>query len=183
MTGKYRFLTLLQSWSGLSRKIALKVKYGIMKKKNARALTDDDSRKIQDYYQQEDNSRLCAGVKLTVTCRWVKKQKGFSVTVKNLHKKYVAEGGRISYSKFCKLRPFWTVAQSDSDRDTCQCYMHKNVRYLVNALQSRGLLDTEPICLLSWIFRIQNFWCSTARWSYWNYRSSCNFIAKKTCKD
>jgi len=45
------------------------VKYGIMKKKNARALTDDDSRKIQDYYQQEDNSRLCAGVKLTVTCR------------------------------------------------------------------------------------------------------------------
>jgi len=169
---KYRFLALLQSRTGLSRKIAMKVKYGIMKKKNARALTEDDSRKIQDFYEREDNSRLCAGVKLTVTCRGVKKQKRLlSESVKNLHTKYLAEGGRISYSKFCKLRPFWVVAPRDSDRDTCQCYTHENVRYLVNALKSRGLLDTAELDTL-----VSRFMCCSDS-------SACAYGDCEICRD
>jgi len=65
--------------------------------------------------------------------------------VKNLHRKFLSEGGQVSYSKFCKLRPFWTVQPKESDRETCLCHMHENLHNMTHALRSKGLLAIDDV--------------------------------------
>lgn len=101
--------------------------------------------------------RLCPGIKQTIT-RWgVKKQKRILTdSVKNLHKKFVSEGGQIlSYSKFCKLRPFWAVPAKDADRETCLCYVHENLKNMVHAMRTKGLLVVDD-----WNDLVPLFMCS-----------------------
>ena len=153
---KYRLLNVLTSRVGISKKMIWKVTRGIARKQNARALSEDSRQKVLHFYERDDVSRVCTGMKQTVTRHGVKKQKRLlNDSVKNTHRKFVSEGGHISYAKFCKLRPFWIVPPQETDRETCMCYMHENVRNLVNAMKNKGVLETSDLNLL-----VKSFMCS-----------------------
>lgn len=62
--------------------------------------------------------------------------------MKNLHLKFLVEERFISYSLFCSLRPFWVVAPSLNDRDTCMCKMHENLAFIVQKLHQLRVVNT-----------------------------------------
>jgi len=82
--------------------------------------------KVKTFFTRDDNSRITTGRKQTITKNKVKKQKRFLAdTMKNLHKKFLTENtNNISYSLFCKLRPFLVVHPTLSERNTCLCKIH-----------------------------------------------------------
>ena len=49
----------------------------------------------------------------------------------------------MSYSVFCCMRPFWIVAPSEHDRDTCQCKAHENLSFLATKLKNMNLLTSH----------------------------------------
>ena len=51
--------------------------------------------------------------------------------------------GHISYHSFCRLRPFWVVHPSLTDRDTCQCRLHENQGFLSDKLCQFKLIVTS----------------------------------------
>lgn len=76
------------------------------------------------FLQRDDVSRLTSGKKSTVTRNGIKKQKRLLCdTMKTIHDKYITENEhfQISYSVFCRLRPFWIIAPTEKDRETCLC--------------------------------------------------------------
>ena len=78
----------------------------------------------------------------------MKMQKRFLVdTMKNLHRKFLAENNtsHISYASFCRLRPFWVVHPSLSDRDTCQCRLHENLGFLADKLCQLKVIGTSNL--------------------------------------
>lgn len=62
--------------------------------------------------------------------------------MKILHDKNIEENEhfQISYSVFCRLRPFWTVAPTEKDRETCLCKICENGRYLAECLKNYNVL-------------------------------------------
>ncbi|XP_061564752.1 zinc finger protein 275-like [Cololabis saira] len=99
------------------------------------------------FFLRDDVSRMTTGRKQTVTRLKKKMQKRLLTnTMKNLHRKFLSEHiGDVSYTTFCRLRPFWVVTPSSSDHDTCLCKRHENLQFMANALQSQGLLSSRNI--------------------------------------
>ena len=66
---------------------------------------------VEAFYARDDNGRMTTGVKNTITRLKMKKQRRLlTETMKNLHRKFSAESSfTISYTVFCRLRPFWVV--------------------------------------------------------------------------
>ena len=99
---------------------------------------------VENFYLRDDNSRSTAGVKETKTYHSVKKQKRLLLyTMSRLHEKFQAEFplAGVSYSLFCKLRPFWVLPPKESDRETCLCKIHENIRFAVTKLHSLKAID------------------------------------------
>ncbi|WAQ94248.1 hypothetical protein MAR_006719 [Mya arenaria] len=51
----------------------------------------------------------------------------------------------ISYSLFCKPRPFWIKPPTSRDRDTCQCKLHENLTYKLETAHSNKLINSKHI--------------------------------------
>ncbi|KAK2840949.1 hypothetical protein Q7C36_012528 [Tachysurus vachellii] len=100
-------------------------------------------------------------------------QKRFLVdTMRNLHRKFLAENNmRISYSSFCRLRPFWVVHPSLSDRETCQCKLHENLSFLAEKLNQLKLIKTSDLERLT-----KTVSCDTTR-------KDCMYWECENCKD
>ena len=64
-----------------------------------------------------------------------------------MHAKFIAEysSSSISYTLFCRLKPFWVVAPKESDRQTCLCKIHENSQLSVSKLKSLGILHSENL--------------------------------------
>jgi len=72
-------------------------------------------------------------------------------TMQNLCDKFCAENASsaVSYSQFSRLRPFWVVAPSAKDRDTCMCRKHENVQLKCDKLYQLKCLGVKNAeCLL-----------------------------------
>lgn len=66
-----------------------------------------------------------------------------SDTLKNLHKKFifqVIKHRELSYSEFCKLRPFRIVPPKCTERDTCLCKTHENMALIVMKLHRLDMI-------------------------------------------
>ncbi|XP_062532287.1 PH domain-containing protein DDB_G0287875 [Bombyx mori] len=89
------------------------------------------------FLEEDENSRICPGKNEFVSKGKIKKQKRYLTdSLKNLHKKYIATSQyKISYSSFCKLRPFWIRIPTVNIRDTCLCKVHENMELVVTALR------------------------------------------------
>ncbi|KAL4708816.1 hypothetical protein ACJJTC_011780 [Scirpophaga incertulas] len=99
-------------------------------------------KRIHDFFEEDSNSRVAAGKKECIKRKGIIKQKRYlTISLKNLHEKFVKEQCLVSYSTFCKYRPFWVVLPNN-DRDTCMCKLHCNVDLLLKALK-REKITTE----------------------------------------
>lgn len=143
---KYKLQKYAQEAFGYSRK---RDKYPVDLAYHGRRCTSrsEITKTATSFFLRDDVSRMTTGRKQTVTRLKKKMQKRLLTdTMKNLHRKFLSEHiGDVSYTTFCRLRPFWVVTPSSSDRDTCLCKRHENLQFMANALQSQGLLSSRNI--------------------------------------
>ncbi|XP_034084202.1 uncharacterized protein LOC117554075 isoform X2 [Gymnodraco acuticeps] len=143
---KYKLQKHAQTAFGYSNKRA---KYPVdLTNHGRRCVSRNELRKnVTSFFLRDDVSRMTTGRKQTVTLLKKKMQRRLLTdTRKNLHRKFLSEHiGQVSYTSFCRLRPFWVVTPSSSDRDTCLCKKHENLQFMANALQSQGLLSSRNI--------------------------------------
>jgi hypothetical protein len=153
---KYKLLSMSRHEFGLRRRQILRNKaketgLHYLPRKYVRFKMDDAKQVVEQFFLEDINSRASAGKNETITRNKDKKQKRYlSDTVKNLHKKFCVQKGKMSYSSFRKFRPFWVV--ESMERDTCACKKCENVKLKVKALHRLGELCTQdPSVLLSQI--------------------------------
>ena len=150
MIKKYRLLSLLHKNIGMAQHVA-RQKCSSPQKVKRRSKHSDEimCQKVISFYEQDDVSRVCPGVKQAISRNRLKKQKRLLTDdLRNLHKKFVSGGDKISYSLFCRLRPFWVVPAQERDRETCLCVLHENVQYLVKAMTIAGLVSCTNLDFL-----------------------------------
>lgn len=104
-------------------------------------IPDSYKREVQNFFEEDSNSRMGAGKKEFITRKGVKKQKRYLLdTIFNLYKKFLTGKLKISYQTFCRLRPFWVVKPSAQNRDTCLCIVHSNIDMKLSALHTANIL-------------------------------------------
>ena len=108
---KYRLLSFLRKNIGMAHRVARKaVNCSSPAKATCKAVRSGEFEYAKVFFEHDDVSRMCSGVKQVITKNGVKKQKRILTdNLHSLHRKFVADGNRISYSLFCKLRSFWVV--------------------------------------------------------------------------
>lgn len=116
-----------------------------IKKRELKLLTVQIQDGVIKFLEEDENSRLAPGKKDCKTFKKVKKQKRYiNDTMLNLHKKFVSSiSYSISYSLFCRYRPFYVVYQNLSDRDTCQCKIHTNTEFIVSTLYKNKIISAK----------------------------------------
>lgn len=104
-------------------------------------IPDSYKRAVQNFFEDDSNSRMAAGKKEFITRKTVRKQKRYLLdTVFNLYKKFITGNLKISYQTFCRLRPFWVVKPNAQNRDTCLCIVHSNIDMKLSALHTANIL-------------------------------------------
>lgn len=143
---KYRLQKLSQQTLGFSNKRAkLTGTLSSYKRTSRQRLTKKQA--VVAYYLRDEVSRMTTGKKQTITIQKKKMQKRLLTdTIKNLFDKFTAESEhQVSYSFFCNQRPFWVVAPTEADRDTCQCKTHENLQFMATSLFNSGLLSSKDV--------------------------------------
>ncbi|XP_060762316.1 uncharacterized protein LOC132871810 isoform X2 [Neoarius graeffei] len=144
---KYRMLKKSECALGFSKKHRSLANCEILKFKRKKITAFDDmKKKVKEFFTRDDVSRITTGKNQTSTKNKTKMQKRFMVdTMKNLHRKFMSENpGRLSYSMFCRLRPFW-VKPSLADRETCMCKLHENLSFVAQKLKQLQLIETSEL--------------------------------------
>ena len=102
---------------------------------------------IRKFYMRDDVSGSTTGKKETITKNQEKKQKRFLTdTLENLYRRFMSEyHGKVSYNLFCRLRPYWMLIPSVSDRNTCLCKTPENLSFKANELKQLKTIDTEDL--------------------------------------
>lgn len=103
-------------------------------------------KRIQEFFEMDEHSRMCPGKKEFVRKGKLTKQKRFLTdTLRNFHSKFLTifPDSKVSYSQFCKLRPFWVKFMKLADRDTCKSIIHENMKLLINALFKLDILAVK----------------------------------------
>lgn len=99
---------------------------------------------VEEFLEDDAFSRQAAGKKEYITRKSERKQKRYLLdTLRNLHLKFLkVTDFKMSYSLFCRFRPFWIVPPKLQDRDTCACIMHANIDLKLAALKNAKILST-----------------------------------------
>ena len=108
--------------------------------------------RVREFYERDDVSRMTSGIRNTVTVNKQRRQRRvLNDTLRNLHVKFLSETSeKLSYTTFCRLRPFWVKHPTDRDRDTCLCRLCDNTYMMASALRQANILktdDLEDICI------------------------------------
>jgi hypothetical protein len=105
--------------------------------------------KVEEFFERDDNSKIKADKQATITRKGMKKQtRLLTDDLKNLHSKYVSDGNKISYSLFCRLRPFWVLRPTEKDRQTCLCKIHDNLRLKLNTAYAADMYEAKDANML-----------------------------------
>lgn len=141
---KYRLGNYARAVLGLSRR-SLHASDG--KKKRIPVKPTRMKTNVVEFLERDGNSRVKAGKKATITRNKEKKQlRLLNDSLKNLHAKFLIEKNlKISYSKFCSLKPYWVVKPKEKDRDTCLCKTHENFIFKVERLYKEGTIHTNNL--------------------------------------
>lgn len=106
----------------------------------------EKERKVVEFLESDENSRMMPGKRDTITKNKSKKQKRLlNGTLKKLFKKFRTDnpGLKMSYSYFSKVRPFWVLEPEVGKRDTCMCIMHENFSLLVRKLNCLNIIEEK----------------------------------------
>ena len=102
--------------------------------------------KVHQYFERDDVSRVKPDKQATITRKGEKRQVRLLLDdLTNLHAKYLSEGNKISYSMFCRLRPFHVVKPTEKDRKTCLCKIHDNLQMKLNTAFAAGMCKSKNI--------------------------------------
>lgn len=115
------------------------------------AFTTSDDMAVAQFLERDDNSRATTGKRDTLTRKKQKMQKRLLCdTLQSLHSKFRADYPHIaiSYSEFCKRKPFWIVSPTLRDRDTCLCKTCENAQFMADRLFQQGILWTSKVEVL-----------------------------------
>ena len=166
---KYSFCTKLRKELGVSR----------LRQAKSTSKTAETAerivRSVKHFLEEDRNSIMAPGKRDTITRFKQKKQKRYITdSLKNLHLKYVKEANmNISYSLFCRMRPFWIVQPKLSDRDTCMCIIHENAKLKVQKLKQLGVLEDSNLDEIA-----KQLCCAKSE-----VGKSCMFRECKGCRD
>jgi len=137
---KYRVMRYAKSFlSGhCNRK---NTKFGV-KRRRSSAVSDKTKTVIQQFLEDDENSIMAPGKKECITRQKVQKQRRYLLgTLKTLHEKFLKSGDmKMSYSTFCKFKPFWIVERKITNRETCMCVKHANFQHLLDRLNYHGVV-------------------------------------------
>ncbi|KAG8241924.1 hypothetical protein J6590_108299 [Homalodisca vitripennis] len=135
---KYKFMSQLKKITGTK-----KLRYShekIVQSKSHKA-----KKAVIEFLECDKNSRMSPGKKDTLTKHKVKKQKRLlNDSLINLHKSFIEENPEhkdLSYTTFCRLRPFYVVIPNVQDRETCLCKTHVNTNYIVRKLRMLEIIS------------------------------------------
>lgn len=103
------------------------------------------AQKVKKFYEQDDVSTQSPGKKEYITRNKIQKQKRYLChSLQYLHKKFCEDNEFvISYSSFCRLRPFWVISRHISGRDTCLCRKCENMTLVHAALKRMNLFSSD----------------------------------------
>ena len=115
------------------------------------AMKTEIIKSVEKFLEKDENSALASGVKDTITKNKITKRKRFLLdSIDNLYCKYKKEEAiKLSRSTFFRYKPFWVVNRKVTDRDTCLCKTHVNMKLLIQKLFYLKLLPS--ISTLSFI--------------------------------
>ena len=89
---------------------------------------------VDDFYHDDDNSRQLPGLKDYIKVDGVQRKKRLLLcTLKELYRSFTETHSsmKISFSKFCELRPKWCVMVGAKGTHTvCTCIKHENAKLL-----------------------------------------------------
>ena len=112
---------------------------------------------VVEFFLRDDVSIMAPGKR---DCIRGQQKRYLTNSLKSLHRKFCASDApvMVSYSLFCQSKPAFVVSKKFGDRDTCLCYKHENMHFMiehicknVNVLESpypdtvmKELMCTEP---------------------------------------
>lgn len=93
---------------------------------------------VRIFFENDSVSKMCPGKKDCVTFKKVKMQKRLLLgSMKDLYPKFLESVPyKMGFSTFCKLKQFWVCIPKASDRNTCICRIHANIKLLVEAINA-----------------------------------------------
>ena len=119
----------------------LKEEKGILavpEKKRGKILSPEVVTAVQNFYEDDEFSRMCPGIRDFVSIRidGKKVQKQKRLLLNNLKEMYTAHKNKnspeIGFSKFCELRPQWCVTvDAPGSHRVCVCTIHQNVKLML----------------------------------------------------
>ncbi|KAK6187258.1 hypothetical protein SNE40_005324 [Patella caerulea] len=133
---KYKFRCVALKLCGVNTRPSLKYKTSLSR----RLCTG-----IKTFFERDDVSRITTGLKQTLTKNKHKKQRRIlSDNLHNTYLKYISEtSNKLSFTTFCRLRPFWVRPPTNADRNTCMCKLCENTDFLVSALHNISKIDSD----------------------------------------
>lgn len=128
---------------------------------------------IKKFFEQDSNSVIVSGKKQYITRNKIQKQKRrLILPLKQLHKKFISEHGiPVSYSFFCKHRPFWVLFPKKELRETNACVVHTNMDLVVQCLQKADIIKEKNFEQV-----LESLCCS-------QYNDNCLKRQCESCKD
>ena len=118
-------------------------------KRGAKKLSVHRKEKVVEFLCRDENSRLLPGKKDTVTKDKNRQQRRVLINpLKELHTSFNSVMDRshmLSYRQFVRYCPFYVTQPKASDRNTCACLDHENVRLLSEQLKQKGQLKTSSV--------------------------------------
>lgn len=107
--------------------------------------------RIRNFFCNDDNTTLTPGKKQTLTRGKIRQQKRLlRDSLKILYEKFCRETtSKVSFSTFCRHRPFYVVRPKLSDRDSCLCKRHSNMQFKLDVFKNLKLSEKgniESIC-------------------------------------
>ena len=135
---KYRFMNEAKPFFPVDMRY--RRSFGV-KKKNMSMV----AKSVIEFLEDDDNSTLAPGKKDCITKKKVRKQKRYlNHPMQYLHQRYCQQNNfAITYSAFCKLRPFWIVWKRVQERDTCVCMKHENIELVFKRLKDESILKYQ----------------------------------------
>ena len=142
---KYRMIAMAHSALGTPRRITSSTSWSVTTYNRAthQSVGQRWSVIVRDFLCRDDNSRITTGKRDTITRNGVKAQRRIMTkSMLRLHVIFTAEQPqcKMSYSLFCRLRPFYIVPPTNKDRETCLCRLHENGRMVVERMVKANLL-------------------------------------------
>ena len=122
-------------------------------------MTSERKKRVESFLVLDENSILLPGKKDTIGRGEKKQRRILTSTLQDLHKAYNEnsdEMHRMSYRQFTRYKPFYITEPKPSDRNTCACHQHENMRLLMTTLSKRGLITTTSLSTL-----LSTICCST----------------------